>query len=468
MIRTRIAPSPTGHFHIGNARTALFNYLLAKKQGGVFVLRIEDTDLERSDPKFEQEIFESLHWLGIRADESPARGGPFGPYRDSERGESHRRALEQLLAEGKAYHCPHSEEELEAEKKTLMATGKNPVHACQYRNSEAGKGIIRFKTPPATKLNFVDLIRGKIEFESDLLGDFSIARNLSSPLYNFAVTVDDAEMEISHIIRGEDHISNTPKQMLLWEALWPDAPMPQYAHLPLILGPDRSKLSSRHGATSIHEFREQGYLPEALVNFLALLGWNPGSDRELFTLDELVAEFDLTKVQKSGAIFNIEKLHWMNGGYIRRKPRKELVPIAMHYLPGFSESDTDGALILEQSRIQKLGDLYEHVSYLGVKPNYPQELLRWKQMTDGEIRASLERSRELLTEIPKDNFTREALEAKFLEAIGAGDKGVLLWPLRVALSGKRASPSPFEIMAVLGRGESLQRIDTAIEKVGKS
>ncbi|MDP3727565.1 MAG: glutamate--tRNA ligase, partial [bacterium] len=245
MIRTRIAPSPTGYFHIGTARTALFNYLFAKQQKGAFILRIEDTDLERSDQRYEQDIFEALGWLGIDADESPERGGEYGPYRQSERIASYRPYLEQLVASGQAYHCPHTEAELEAEKAALMAGRKNPVHACEYRGGGTAplsrNTIIRFKTPPGRDIAFTDLIRGEISFESDLLGDFSIAKDLTIPLYNFAVTIDDHEMLISHVIRGEDHISNTPKQLLIAQAL--GFPPPAYAHLPLILGPDRAKLS---------------------------------------------------------------------------------------------------------------------------------------------------------------------------------------------------------------------------------
>lgn len=481
MVRTRIAPSPTGYLHIGTARTALFNYLYAKKHGGAFVLRIEDTDLERSDTVFETDIFESLDWLGIIPDESPARGGPHAPYRQSERIASYTPYLEKLLANGHAYYCPHSEAELEAERTSLLASGKPPLHECTARGGEPldvarGEGIIRFKTPPSARISFVDLIRGEITFESDLLGDFSLAKNLNTPLYNFAVVIDDHEMDISHVIRGEDHISNTPKQILIQEAL--GISRPEYAHLPLILGPDRAKLSKRHGATAIREFREQGYLPEALVNFVTLLGWNPGSDRELFTMTELTEHFDLAKVQKSGAVFDIEKLNWMNGEYIRKKSARELAELCFPYLADFLQFSIpndqfsieyiEKIIALEQPRLKKLAEIGERADFFFRPPEYSAELLRWKQMSDPEIRAWLERSRELLAEIPERNVTREALEATFLKAIGAEDKGAALWPLRAALSGKRASPGPFEIMAVLGKQESRQRVERAIEKLNKN
>src|SRR3989344_1583015 len=370
-IRTRFAPSPTGPLHIGGARSALFNYLFAKKHGGAFVLRIEDTELERSDLKYETEIFESFRWLGIEADESPERGGPYAPYRQSERLPSCRACLERLLASGSAFYCPHAEAELEAERRSLMASGKNPVHRCEFNGQAgpgSGKGIIRFKTPMGRTVAFTDLIRGEISFASDLLGDFSLAKRLDVPLYNFAVVVDDHEMAITHVIRGEDHIPNTPKQLLIAEALG-IAP-PTYAHLPLILSQNRAKLSKRHGATSIREFREEGYLPEALVNFMALLGWNPGDDREIFSLAELADQFDIGKVQKSAAIFNIEKLDWLNGEYIRRKSPQELADALRPYLE-IAVADAvnvrDDVIVrvaaIEQPRLKKLSEIGERTAY---------------------------------------------------------------------------------------------------------
>ncbi len=475
-IRTRIAPSPTGPLHIGTARTALFNFLFARKQGGAFVLRIEDTDIERSDTKYEKDIFDGLKWLGVKADECPKEGGAYGPYRQSERITSYQPYLEQLLASGQAYYCPHTEGELEAEKKNLMAGGRNSVHVCLYRDGGAvptAGSIIRFKTPAGRTLEFNDLIRGDISFGSDLVGDFSIAKDLTTPLYNFAVVIDDHEMKISHVIRGEDHISNTPKQMLLAEAL--GFGLPLFAHLPLILGIDRSKLSKRHSATSVREFREQGYLAEALVNFMALLGWNPGGERELFSLDELINEFDLGHVQKAGAVFNTEKLDWMNGEYIRKRSSSELRELAMPYLEGFLKNanagsgvppeDIEKIILLEQPRLKKLSDIGEKVEYFFREPDYPFELLRWKDMPDQKVRTSLERSKKLIEGMTPGDFTPEKLQNNFLLAIGAGDKGVLLWPLRVALTGRKASPGPFEILAILGNDEGRRRIERALAKI---
>lgn len=473
-VRTRIAPSPTGPLHTGTARTTLFNYLFTKKQSGEFIARIEDTDIERSDPKYEAEILESLEWLGIAADESPIRGGPHGPYRQSERLASYPPYLERLLANGQAYYCPHSEEELEAERKRLWAAGRPPLHQCEYRGSKKSeRGIIRFTTPAGRRLAFDDIIRGAISFESDLIGDFSIAKDLKTPLYNLAVVIDDYEMKISHVIRGEDHIPNTPKQMLIAEAL--RIPSPAYAHLPLILGPDRAKLSKRHGATAIGELRDQGYLPEAVVNFMALLGWNPGGDSEIFSMAELIRNFDLAKVQKSGAIFNLEKLDWMNGEYIRNKSPAELTTLAVPYLSDFlqfsipndqfSSEYIEKVITLEQPRLKKLSEIGERVDYFFREPEYDRELLHWKIMSEGEVAESLRRSQAIVESIPNSDFAGEKNEMLFLAEIGENEKGKTLWPLRVALTGKKASPGPFDIMAILGKDKTIARLAQAMAKI---
>ena len=475
MVRVRIAPSPTGNLHIGTARTALFNYLFAKHHGGVFVLRIEDTDLERSDKKYEKDIFELLHWLGIDPDESVEVGGPFAPYRQTERTETYRHHIGTLLEKGHAFYCFHSEEELERERRELMDAKKPPIHVCEYRSmarevertlyEAKGKAIIRFKTPHGKKIVFSDLIRGEISFESDLLGDFSLAKGPEIPLYNFAVVVDDHEMEITHVIRGEDHIPNTPKQILIIEAL--GFLRPQYAHLPLILGSDRSKLSKRHGATSIEEYKKAGYLPDALFNFIALLGWSPGGDKEIMSREEIVQLFSLERVQKSGAIFDITKLDWMNGEYIRKKSPQELVELCKPFLSDFLQIPNDyleKIIALEQPRIKKLSEIGERVEYFFRDPVYDKELLRWKGMADDAIRESLDKSYNLISSfsVEKATISKEEIEKSFLEMIGAGDKGSVLWPLRVALTGKKASPGPFEILSVMPKETALKRISAAI------
>ncbi|MEK7098942.1 MAG: glutamate--tRNA ligase [Patescibacteria group bacterium] len=474
--RVRIAPSPTGNLHVGTARAALFNYLFAENQSGTFILRIEDTDLERSDKKYEQNIFDGLRWLGINPDEGPEQGGPHAPYRQTERTAVYEKHIRQLLAESKAFYCFHSEKELTAEKERMMAEKLPVLHGCAYRDMPPAEAearvadisdfIIRFKTPQGRSIVFPDLIRGDVAFSSDLIGDFSIAKRPDVPLYNFAVVVDDHAMNITHVIRGEDHIANTPKQILIAEAL--GFPAVAYAHLPLILGADRSKLSKRHGAMSVDEYRQQGYLPEALFNFMALLGWNPGGDQEIFSKEELIRSFSLEKVQKSGAIFDLKKLDWMNGEYIRALSVEELLVHAKDFLPKshtlYPASYVLKVLALEQPRLKKLSELAERVDYFFGASAYEKDLLRWKSISDEDIAVSLEYCEQILRSLGK-GASKDTIENTFMEAIGEGDKGPILWPLRVALSGKKASPGPFEIMAILGVDESIGRVQAALQKV---
>ncbi|MFB6225451.1 MAG: glutamate--tRNA ligase, partial [Candidatus Paceibacteria bacterium] len=324
MPRVRIAPSPTGPFHIGIARTALFNYLYAQQQEGQFVLRIEDTDTERSQPQYEQDIIEGLHWLGITPDEGPQVNGEdygnYGPYRQSERIKSgvYRPYLQQLLDSGWAYYDDTSKEEIDRQRKAAEEAGEPFIFRGNPYKTDINydQAVIRFRSPEDKKIMWQDKVRGNVEFNSSLLGDFVIAKGLDQPLYNFAVVVDDALMEITHVIRGEDHVSNTPKQMLLNEMLGFNKKT--YAHIPLILGQDKSKLSKRHGATTVSQYQNQGYLPEAMTNFLALLGWRDPNDRELYTLPELIKAFRLKRIQKSGAVFDQDKLDHINATYIKQ------------------------------------------------------------------------------------------------------------------------------------------------------
>jgi glutamyl-tRNA synthetase len=478
-IRTRFAPSPTGPFHVGSVRTALFNFLFAKKFNGEFILRIEDTDLERSKPEYENEIINGLKWLNIHWNEDL--------YRQSERLDIYAKYLKELLNNGDAFYCFHSKEFLEKE--------AGLAHHCEFKKLpledlekrlKKENAIIRFKTPPDLEIAFVDLIRGEIRFNSDTLGgDFSLAKAESPdkflPLYNFAVVIDDFEMNITHVIRGEDHISNTPKQILIQQAL--KLPMPKYAHLPLILGFDRSKLSKRHRAVSVDEYREMGYLPQALVNFIAFLGWNPGTDKEIFSLEELIREFDLNKVQKSGAIFNVEKLDWFNSYYLKQLSLDELTKRAVPFLirDGLIDSDFSAKggpasgweylkkiLALEQPRLKKLGEIGERVSYFFKIPEYKPELLVWRDMLFKDVFASLKVSLNTIFQISDVDFNQKNLEKilfKEAERAKNKDKGRLLWPLRVALTGLEASPGPFEILEILGKNESIKRIEAAIKKL---
>jgi len=459
--RVRMAPSPTGLLHVGLARTALFNYLFAQKEGGKFILRIEDTDRERSDPKFEKDIVEGLQWLGIKWDEF---------YRQSERIAIYTQYLEKLLKESKAYYCFCSEDELESKRQDQMSRGEAPKYNGKCRELQAAEvkkylaenkpSIIRFKAT-SKKVMFHDLIRGQLEFDSSLVGDIAIAKDLATPLYNFAVVVDDFAMKITHVIRGEDHISNTPKQILLQEAL--DFPQVQYAHLPLILGPDRSKLSKRHGAVSVADYKKDGYLPETLVNFMAFLGWNPGGEREIFNLPSLVKEFSLENVQKSGAIFNLKRLDYLNGFYIRQKSIKKLAELCKSYLPEADQSELEKIVGIYQERLKKLSEIKELAGFFFQdKLVYDKELLKWKNMTDKEISQSLDKSENLLSKIKEASWTKENIEKVLMpEAERVKDRGYLLWPLRVALTGQKASAGPFEIAAISGKEKTLKRIQNA-------
>jgi nondiscriminating glutamyl-tRNA synthetase len=514
-VRVRIAPAPTGRLHIGTARTALFNYLFAKKYEGVFILRIEDTDPERSKPEYEKDILEGLKWLGIEWDEGPDIGGTYGPYRQSERKEIYSNYLKKLLEEDKAYYCFCSQEELEAQRQYQLSIGEAPRYSgkcaslareiVQKYLAEKRSSVIRFRVP-AKKVEFEDLIRGHLEFDTGLLGDIVIAKDIWTPLYNFTCVIDDYEMKISHVIRGEDHISNTQKQILIQEAL--SFPSPKYAHLPLILGSDRAKLSKRHGAVSVSEYKRQGYLPEALINFMAFLGWNPGTEREIYSMASLIKEFALERTQKGGAIFNIKRLDFLNGFYIRQRSIEKLTELCLPYLieagliiPVFKEtqyppaygareifqkykiSETGEEISLEilekiisiyQERLKKLSEISELTDFFfKEKLKYDKILLKWGEMSDKEIKHSLDKSEKILSKIRTGDWTKENLESFLLseaekfakeikKEIGVeSPRGYLLWPLRVALTGKEASAGPFEIAEILGKEKTLKRIREA-------
>ena len=477
-VRVRIAPSPTGYFHIGSARTALFNYLFAKKHEGSFVLRIEDTDAERSFPEFEKDIIEGLKWLGLDWSEGPDIDGDHGPYRQSERKDIYSDYLEKLLAQDKAYYCFCSGEELETQKQYQMSIGEAPKYSgkCADLPKETVKKYLKEKKPsiirfrvPAKKVSFNDLIRGELEFDSNLMGDIVIAKDLSSPLYNFSVVIDDFEMKISHVIRGEDHIPNTPKQILLQEALGLNQPI--YAHLPLILGSDRSKLSKRHGAVSVASYKKEGYLAEAIINFIAFLGWNPGDDREIYSLPALVKEFELEKVQKGGAVFNIKKLDYLNGFYIRKKSPERLAELCLPYLEekGLIKKETidlnylKSIVSINQERLKKLSEIIELSDFFfKEKLDYNKSLLKWKEMTDEEIKDSIDKLEKIFSKIKSGDWNKKNLESLVMpKAEKMGDRGILLWPLRAALSGRKSSAGPFEIAEILGREKTLQRLQEA-------
>jgi len=486
-IRVRIAPSPTGPLHIGTARSALFNYLFARQNRGKFILRIEDTDIERSDPKWEKDVIQNLKWLGIEYDEGPDKKGEYGPYRQSERIKIYHKYLEQLLKQGDAYYCYCTEKELADERLLQKTKGEPPRYSGKCRaltpiqikeyEKEGRQPVIRFRMPDQ-KVKFRDLIRGELEFDGALIGDFVIAKGLDIPLYNFAVVVDDYTMAISHVIRGEDHIANTPKQIAMQRAL--GFPTPHYAHLPLILNPDRSKMSKRNALNgglvipvTIQEFKEEGYLPQALVNYMVFLGWNPKNNREIFSLEELVPEFSLERLNKSGAVFNLEKLNNINGYYIRQMKSKDLIQMILqgkflkYNLKSYSQSYIEKAINTIQERLKKLNEVQEFTRFYFQTPNYNSELLIWKNTKSEEIKRNLEMGEKVLNNLKDQDYKAEILE-KVLRKLITEQKigtGELLWPLRVALTGEAASPGPFEVAEVLGKEEVLARIKTAIEKL---
>jgi nondiscriminating glutamyl-tRNA synthetase len=375
-MRVRMAPSPTGPLHIGTARTSLYNFLTARHAGGTYVLRIEDTDTARSTVEFERDLIDNLHWLGITWDEGPQAAdgediGPFAPYRQSLRMELYAREADRLLESGAAYRCWCTPEELDAVRREQEARKEPPRYNRRCLNltdaeradleASGRKAVIRFKVEPEI-IRFDDMVRGEVEFDNSLLGDFVIVRNDGMPLYHFVVVVDDQAMEISHVIRGEDHLSNTPKHIALMRAL--GYREPRFGHIPLILNPDRSKMSKRKSQTAMSAYREQGYLPEAMVNFLAFLGWSPGTEEEIFTLDELAARFEIDKVHKGGAVFDRDRLDHLNGVYIRALTDEQLALRLRDFVPpAVADADLVRMVPLIKERLVKLGDVAELVGF---------------------------------------------------------------------------------------------------------
>lgn len=461
MIRVRFAPSPTGYIHFGTARSGLFNWLYARHVGAELILRIEDTDKERSKKEYEENIVEGLKLLGIEWDEF---------YRQSERTAIYREYLKKIVEKDKAYPCFCSKEKLEAKRQEAEKRGeiyRYDGKCSSLQKDEAEKRIasgerfvIRLRVPKES-VSFTDLIRGKIDFDASLLDDIVIAKGMDEPLYNFSVVVDDALMNITTVIRGEDHISNTPKQILIFRSL--GFKEPQYAHIPMILTADRKKMSKREGKTNLFDFIEEGYLPEALRNFIALLGWHPRGDDEIFpTAESLIKEFELERVQKGGAAFDINKLNWINRHYIANvialddltERARKFVPETWHLTPEIINS--------VRSRLDKLSDIKEAAGFYFELPEYPAENLFWKETRTAK--ENLSEIKDVLSELPEEAFIQKA-EASIMAIIPENKKGEYLWPLRVSLSGLRASPGPFEIITCLGKNNSLERIDLALKKL---
>src|SRR3989338_876506 len=445
-VKVRIAPSPTGNLHVGTAQAALYNWLFAKKNKGEFYLRIEDTDKERSTKESEENIIEALTWLDLRCD------GPVVHSTDNQA--RYRELLEKLLNEKKVFYCHHAQGELEAERKSQEMAKLPPRHVCEHKYSERGGesgGIVRLAVNEKSDrvITFEDQVRGRVEFKQNLLGDFSVGRSIDDALYHFAVVVDDIDMEITHVLRGEDHISNTPKHILIYEAL--GLSIPVFAHLPLILAPDRSKMSKRHGDTAVTVFKKD-YLPEALLNFLGAMSYT--FSKELLTKEEMIEEFELSKVHKSGAVFNVDKLNWINSQYIRRLTSTEFKSLTGLKIP-------DSAVPLVTERLEKLSDV-KNFDYLWQEPEYEKELLIWKDSRPEDVKNSLEESRKILEKTEDKEKVRKALDELGQKI---GNRGLVYWPLRVAVTGKEKSPDPVEVVAALNREDVLKRIDVAINKL---
>ncbi len=442
----RIAPSPTGNLHIGTARTALFNFLFAKKYGGKFIVRIEDTDTQRSTKEFEKNIMEGFEWLRLKEDEF---------FRQSERTEIYKKYLSEMIKNGTVY----------------------------FSKEDGGEGkraeVIRFKNPNK-KIKFNDLVRGEVEFDTTELKDFVVAKSETEPLYHLAVVIDDHEMKITHVIRGEDHISNTPRQILIQEAI--GAKRPEYAHIPLILAKDRSKLSKRHGATSISEYKERGYLPDAINNYLALLGWNPGDDREIFSMEELINSFEIERVQKGGAIFDEEKLKWINKEHIKRIDPEELKNKVLEqfkssFLKNKKLNNIDEEmlnkilpLILERSNTWKDIDILIENSEFDYFFNKPEigdtKKILWKDEKDFDKTARLiDEVVEILSNIEENNFTHNTIKESVWQLAEKEGRGTVLWPMRFSLSGREKSPDPFVLAEILGKTETLERLKSSSVKL---
>ncbi len=431
-IVTRFAPSPTGLLHGGNYRTALFCYLIAKKNNGKFHLRIEDTDKARSKKEYEDNILETLAWMGLKHDDFA---------RQSERAPKQREYIKKLVDEGKAY--------------VSKETPKEPG---------GREEVIRFKNPNK-KVTFTDLIRGDITFDTTDLGDFIIAKSFDEPVFHLAVVADDFDMGVTHIFRGEDHISNTPRHILIQEAL--GAPTPVYAHLPLVLAADRSKLSKRKGALPLTAYRDRGILPEAMINFLAMIGWNPGDNREIFTIDELINEFKIERVQKSGAIFNEEKLLWLNKEHMKKLSADKLIARAKKTFPDTEETFLLRLIPLAMERSLSLNEFDTNLAELAfffTKPTIDTSKIIWKEDTKENAKKHLEATLELVTKAGETDFgTTEQVKAWLFPYAEANGKGNVLWPLRYGLSGKDKSPDPFTIISVLGKAETVNRLTSLIE-----
>lgn len=480
-MRVRFAPSPTGFLHVGNARTAITNYLIARKNSAAMVLRIEDTDMERSTKESEQSIYQDLAWLGIRWNEGPDIGGDYGPYRQSERFDIYRTYTEKLIGQGNAYYCYCTKEELDDMKKGADGSGESYTYNGRCRNlspeeraafEAAGRRpTVRFRVPENTPIVVQDCIKGPVEFNSSNIGgDFIIIRSDGVPVFNYIVIIDDALMKISLVVRGDDHLSNTPKQLLVARAL--GLPEPEYAHLPLIMGPDRSKLSKRHGITSVEMYRRQGYLPEALMNYMAMLGWASESGDEILTLDEIIRQIDLKKLSKNAPIFDFQKLRWMNGMYIREYPLSAVTDLFVPFIKeaGYSTDSIERKTIEDTVAIlRKSCDLLSDIGGLiGIffddvsEPDADASAM----LKTEEGKLVIAAARELFrSELTADNFAA-ALVGRVKEKTGLKGKNLFM-PLRAIITGRQKGPELDQSMPLIGFDRCRKRTEYCFEKFCK-
>ncbi len=508
MVRVRFAPSPTGYLHVGGLRTALYDFLFARKQGGKFILKIEDTDQKRFVPGAVENLVKSLDWAGLSRDEgvflkeheqqfsdqtvvesknyqSIIEVGEYGPYIQSEKLEVYQKYAQHMIEAGHAYYCFCDVKRLETMRQEQIAKKQPPIYdrhclknvsadELQKNLEEKKPYVIRLKVPEDENIILHDMIRGEVKFSTNIVDDQVLLKSDGYPTYHLANVIDDHDLKITHVIRGEEWLPSAPKHLLLYRYFGWETP--KFAHLPLLLNPDRTKLSKRQGDVAVEEYIKKGYLKEAIINFTALLGWHPGEGetRELFTLEELIEKFDFAHVHKAGAVFDLKKLDWINSQYIKKLSIDDLYEKALIFLEQKkfyqnAPSDRQRAeyvkkvLTIEQERLAILNEAGEQNQFFFKDPGYNKELLRWKQASDEDTGNYLSQSFEILEEVEEENWNTEHLKTILLET--AGDKrGELLWPLRVALTGELKSPSPFEVAWVLGKDESLKRIRMAIEK----
>lgn len=475
-VRVRFAPSPTGYLHVGGLRTALYNFLFAKKHGGTFILRIEDTDQSRKVEGAVENLITTLHWAGIDFDEGPGKDGNYGPYIQSQRLHVYKKHAEQLIEKGKAYYCFCTPERLEEVRKQQLAAGVDPKydgHCRALPPDEATRRVIsgephviRMRVPDNGEVKFTDLIRGEVVIQNKILDDQVLLKSDGFPTYHLAVVVDDHLMEISHVVRGEEWLPSTPKHILLYQYFgWE---LPQFAHLPLLLNPDKSKLSKRQGDVAVEDYRAKGYLKEALVNFVAFLGWNPGDEREIFSMQELIAEFSFERVGKAGAVFNIEKLNWMNQQHIKLRSANELLPLVKPLVKekGWNVSDEYLVRVIDlmKERVVVVNDFVEACSYFYLDPVTYDEQARsknWKADTPSHLAQLLDKLKSLTS---FDAATVESALRSTAETLHIG-AGKLIHPLRLAISGVSHGPSLFHMAEVLGKETVVRRIEQAMTKL---